>query len=62
MLALVGQLYAIEREGKDTDNETRIALRQDRSVPILVQIKLWLDSEQEVVLPRSPMATAITYA
>ena len=29
---------------------------------MLAQIKTWLDAEGEVVLPRSPMATAIGYA
>ena len=37
-------------------------MRQVRSVPILSEIKTWLDREREVVLPRSPMAQAITYA
>src|SRR5690606_34003617 len=40
----------------------RLALRQARSLPVLARIKTWLDAELEVVLPRSPMATAITYA
>ena len=62
MLSLIGQLYAIEREVKDADEATRLALRADRSVPMLARIKDWLDAEGEVVLPRSPMAAAITYA
>ena len=62
MLALIGELYAIEREAKNADDNARHMLRQQRSVPVLDRIKSWLDSEQEVVLPRSPMATAITYA
>jgi hypothetical protein len=33
------------------------ALRQKKSVPILAEIKTWLDAEKELVLPRSPMAT-----
>jgi transposase len=41
---------------------TRLALRQERNVPVLASIKTWLDAEHKVVLPRSPMATAITYA
>jgi transposase len=62
MLALIGQLYAIEREAKDAVEATRLALRQERSVPTLARIKAWLDAEQEIVLPRSPIAGAITYA
>jgi transposase len=39
----------------------RLALRQEKSVPTLATIKKWLDTEQKLVLPRSPMAQAITY-
>jgi transposase len=62
MLALIGELYAIEREAKATDHTVRHALRQERSVPVLAKIKSWLDTEGEIVLPRSPMAAAITYS
>ncbi len=62
MLALIAELYTVEREAKNADEATRLGLRQSRSVPVLERIKTWLGREQEVVLPRSPMATAITYA
>jgi transposase len=61
MLALVGELYAVEREAKGLDDAARLALRQERAVPVLARIKSWLDAEGEIVLPRSPMATAFTY-
>src|SRR5690606_2328386 len=61
-LALVSELYAIEREAKDADDDARLALRQERSVPVLARIKTWLDAEGEIVLPRSPITQAITYA
>ena len=35
MLALIAELYAIEREAKDADNGTRLTLRQERSLPVL---------------------------
>jgi transposase len=62
MLALIAELYAVEREAKDADEATRLALRQDRSMPVFARIQAWLDAEGQVVLPRSPMAAAITYA
>lgn len=62
MLALVGELYALEREAKEVDDAARLALRQERAVPVLARIKAWLDAEGQVVLPRSPLATAIGYA
>jgi transposase len=61
MLAMVAELYAVEDEGKPLDHEARRELRQQKSVPILAKIKTWLDAEQQLVLPRSPMAQAITY-
>jgi len=62
MLAMVGELYAVERETKEADDGARLTVRQERSVPLLAKIKAWLDAEREIVLPRSPMAAAITYA
>jgi transposase len=62
MLALVRELYAVEDEAKALDDAARLALRQEKSVPVLARIKTWLDAEREVILPRSDMATAIGYA
>lgn len=62
MLALIGELYEVERAAKETTDAARLALRQERSAPVLARIKTWLDTEQEIVLPRSPMAAAIQYA
>jgi transposase len=39
----------------------RRELRQTKALPILATIKAWLDKEGQLVLPRSPMAAAITY-
>jgi len=38
-----------------------LSLRQQKSVPVLAKIRTWLDTEQKLVLPRSPMAQAMTY-
>ena len=72
MLSLVRELYAVEdaaaaQIAATTDathaqaDAIRLALRQERSVPLLATIKIWLDENQKLVLPRSPMAQAITY-
>jgi transposase len=72
MLSMVRELYAVEDEadaqiaatqgvtGEQAD-ALRLALRQEKSVPVLAKIKAWLDAEQKLVLPRSPMAEAIGY-
>ncbi len=64
MLALIAELYAVEREAKEAglDETATLALRQAQSLPVLARMKAWLDAEGQVVLPRSPMGTAVTYA
>lgn len=62
MLEFARRLYAVEDDAKLLSNEERREIRQARSVPILAEIKAWLDAEREVVLPRSPLGEAITYA
>jgi transposase len=76
MLRFVQRLYAIEDRVKlrierrlkkdpeltmDQRHQIIRQARQARSVPILKQMKAWLDAEQKLVLPRSPIAAAITY-
>jgi transposase len=64
MLALIGQLYEVERQAKE-DNLDAVGiskLRQQCSKPILAKIKSRLDTWSIEVLPKSPMGKAITYA
>ncbi len=72
MLTMVRDLYQVEDDAKDQiaaakdctpveADAIRLALRQQKSIPLLEQIKTWLDKEQVLVLPRSPMAQAIGY-
>jgi transposase len=72
MLERVRQLYAVEDEAdkkialltdatQQRKQDIRRDLRQRKSVPVLNQIKTWLDTEIKLVLPRSPMAEAINY-
>jgi hypothetical protein len=61
MLEMVRQLYAVEEEAKALTDDGRRELRRQKSVPILANIKAWLDEQIKVVLPRSAMALAINY-
>jgi transposase len=76
MLAMVAELYAVEDAAKEKiqllvkqnakapraeQEQIRLAQRQQQSKPILAKIKTWLDTESQLVLPRSPMAQAINY-
>jgi hypothetical protein len=53
----------VEREARTMGlvGEARKALRQAKSVPILSDIKAYLEREQPAVLPKSPEGTAISY-
>jgi transposase len=63
MLAYIRLLYDVEREARDRklNADGRLALRQARSLPILADIKAYLEAERPNVLPKSPEGQAIAY-
>ena len=61
-MAYIQRLYAVEDEARKLDDDARRGLRQERAVPILADLRAWLDEVSGEVLPRSPLAGAITYA
>lgn len=63
MLAYFHLLYDVEREAreKQLDAAARLALRQERSQPMLDDIQAYLERERPQVLPKSPIGQAITY-
>jgi transposase len=61
-LAYYAQLYEIERQARDRDETQRLQMRQDLAVPILEQLRSWLDAQRAEVLPKSPLAEALGYA
>ena len=62
VLAWIRQLYDIERDAKKLDAESRRALREEKSKPILDAIEKWFDEQQLNVLPKSPIGEAVNYA
>jgi transposase len=64
MLALIGELYAVERQAKKQNLEPAQiqTLRQQDSQPILDRIRNVLDDWSVKVLPQSPLGKAIRYA
>jgi transposase len=60
-LAYYRQLYELERQAKDFNDEQRLQMRQDLSLPILEQYHQWLLAQRPEVLPKSPMGEAIAY-
>jgi len=63
-VARIRALYAVEHEAKDKglDAAARLALRQQKSRPLLDAFNDWLDRRHSQVLPKTPIAEAINYA
>lgn len=67
-LRLIRALYHVEKKAaqhKLGENETRasvtLAMRQENSVPILKELRAWLDQHEPKVLPDSVLSNAIRY-
>jgi transposase len=58
----IGALFRVERQAKDFSVEQRLALRRDKSVPVLANLREKLLEWKEQLLPKHPMAEAINYA
>jgi len=61
-LGFIQQLYAVEREVKGADAETRRARRDEQARPVLARFRQWLDAQADLVLPKSPIGEAVGYA
>jgi transposase len=60
-LNLINKLYGIERDLKEADDSERLAARQQRSRPILDQLKTWLDKTQPQVAGQTALGKAVNY-
>lgn len=63
-LAQFQQLYAIERKAKQEDlsADAILVLRQEKSLPVLKELKEWMVAEYPKVLPSSVIGKAIAYS
>lgn len=63
-LERIRKLYAIERAAKEAQLDAAAVreLRQQQALPILAELKAWMDLARTKVLDKSPSATAIDYA
>jgi len=61
MIALIQQLYQVERAGAELSAEGRRTLRGDQSVPLLAKIQAERDALAQTVLPKSPLGDAVRY-
>ena len=62
VLGLIAQLYDIEDEIRLKGPDERLAVRQERSVPVLKRIEIYLRDQRGAALPRSQYGQAIAYA
>jgi transposase len=62
VLALVAQLYDIEDEIRLQSPEERLAVRQERSVPVLGRVQTFLCDQRDGALPKSQYGKALGYA
>ena len=60
-LGYIGRLYQIEEVVRDRAAHEVSAARQEYALPILSDFQSWLDDQQGRVLPKSPIAQALTY-
>jgi transposase len=63
-LTLFQELYAIERKAKQEDLSAGaiLALRQEKSMPVLKELKEWMIAEYPKVLPSGAIGNAIAYS
>src|SRR5690554_6610806 len=57
----IGKLYAIEREAINATPQERYRLRQDKSKPLLEQLRQWLDKTLHTTVPKGLLGKALGY-
>jgi len=61
-LALIGELFAIERTVDRAASAERLKVRQEKSQPIVARFFAWRDELAATVLDETPLAKALGYA
>jgi hypothetical protein len=60
-LTMINKLYGIERGLKEMTDEQRFTGRQEQSLPVLSQLKNWLEKTQPQVTAQSALGKAVNY-
>jgi hypothetical protein len=60
-LNLINKLYGVERDLKDACDDDRKTGRHDRSLPVLAQLKSWMEKTQPQVTSQNALGKAIGY-
>ncbi|HYZ20601.1 MAG TPA: IS66 family transposase [Rhodopila sp.] len=57
----IAALYGIETSARGKSPETRLAIRQDKSAPLLADLRVWLENSLGRISGKSSLAGAIRY-
>lgn len=57
----IGELYRIEAELRGLNSDTRLAGKQERSAPLITDIRTWLTHHRARVAGKSPLGEALGY-
>lgn len=60
-LAWINRLYAIERDLRQADDAERLEARRQHSLPVLAQLKAWLDKTRPQVMAQNALGKAVNY-
>ena len=60
-VAMIGKLYAIEKEHRDSTVEERYAAREEKSNPVLNELHDWMEKLLPLVPPKSALGGAMFY-
>lgn len=60
-LGFIQKLYRIEKQARELTPEARYSLRQEQAVPLLDEIRAWLDKSLPEVPPQSAVGKALHY-
>jgi transposase len=60
-IALIGKLYAIEKQAKWLKPDERLALRAQHSRPLIAQLREWLEKSLPQVPPKTAIGKALGY-
>ena len=61
-VAWIAKLYRIESTIRTRPPDEKLAVRQDESVPVLSEFKIWLEGHYPTLLPQGPLGLAFGYA
>lgn len=63
-LSRIQELYAVEKIIRENDfsDEEILSFRKEKSVPILLELKTWLDGEINTIQPKTPYGKAVAYS